>query len=299
MPHVICLDNITKTYGATVAVNGLSLEIEQGEIFGLLGPNGAGKSTTLYMLSGLVKPTSGTLSIFGKDLRRNFLEIIPRMGVLVERPSFYEHLTVEKNLLISSRLAGKHVTIDRALDLVGLVHLADKRVSTLSRGMRQRLGLAQAFLTEPELLILDEPTNAIDPEHALEIVQLLRRLSDSASVTIVISSHTMYEMETLCDRVAIINQGELVSCESTDTLLSYDTSSVEVLIDSPEPAARRLRDESWVESVEVERGRLQVHLNDSTPHHLNSFLVANGYKVSGLTPRRRTLQEYFLKALNT
>ncbi|MCH7908084.1 MAG: ABC transporter ATP-binding protein [Candidatus Hydrogenedentes bacterium] len=299
MPQVICLDNITKTYGATVAVNGLSLEIEQGEIFGLLGPNGAGKSTTLYMLSGLVKPTSGTLSIFGKDLRRNFLDIIPRMGVLVERPSFYEYLTVEKNLLISSRLAGKHVTIDRALDLVGLVHLADKRVSTLSRGMRQRLGLAQAFLTEPELLILDEPTNAIDPEHALEIVQLLRRLSDSASVTIVISSHTMYEMETLCDRVAIINQGKLVSLESTDTLLSYDTSRIEVLIDSPEPAARRLRDESWVESVEVERGRLQVYLRDSTPHHLNSFLVASGYKVSGLMPRRRTLQEHFLKALNT
>lgn len=298
MPNVICLENITKTYGTTVAVNGLSLEIEQGEIFGILGPNGAGKSTTLYMLSGLVRPTSGSLSIFGKDLRHHFLDIIPRMGVLVERPSFYEHLTVEKNLLISSRLAGKNVTIDRALDLVGLVHLADRRVSTLSRGMRQRLGLAQAFLTEPELLILDEPTNAIDPEHTLEITQLLRHLSDSASVTIVISSHTMYEMETLCDRVAIINQGKLVSCERTDTLLSFDISVVEVLIDSPEPAARRLRDESWVKSVEVERGRLRVKLNDSTPHHLNSFLVSSGYKVSGIMPRRRTLQEHFLKALN-
>ena len=186
-PMATCLrlNKLAKNYGTTVAVNALSLEIETGEVFGLLGPNGAGKTTTFNMLSGLVRPSSGSISVFGKELRRNFLEIAPRVGVLVENPTFYDHLSVEKNLLIASRLASKDVTIDRCLDLVGLVHAADRKVRTLSRGMRQRLGLAQAFLTEPDLLILDEPTSALDAEQTQEIIRLLRRLADTASVTVV------------------------------------------------------------------------------------------------------------------
>lgn len=299
MPGCVQMQDLTKSFGATVAVDGLSLEIQPGEVFGLLGPNGAGKSTTLYMLTGLIRPTSGSVTIFGKDLRKNFLELIPRIGVLVERPAFYDHLTVRKNLLISSRLAARNITIDRTLDPLGLLHLADKKVRELSQGMRQRLGLAQAFLTEPELLILDEPTSSLDVEHTQEILKLLRRLADEVNVTIVLSSHMMHEVEALCDRIAILNQGKLVSCERTDVLLSYDKSNVEVLIDSPEAAARRLKNESWVDSVEAKPGRLLVRLNDANPHQLNTFLIGAGYKISGIIPRRRTLQEYFLKALNT
>lgn len=299
MPPCIRLDKLTKSYGPTTAVNELTLEIEPGEIFGLLGPNGAGKSTTLYMLTGLVRPTSGTVTIFGKDLRQNFLEIAPRMGVLVENPSFYNHLSVSKNLLLSSNLAGKDVTINRILDLVGLLHIANQKVGTLSQGMRQRLGLAQAFLMEPELLILDEPTSGLDVEHAQETIRMLRRLADEASVTIVLSSHMMHEVEALCDRVAIINQGELVTCDQTDVLLSYDKTIIEILIDSPDAAARRLREEAWIEEVEVKPGRILVRLTDSSPHHLTSFLISAGYQISGVIPRRRTLQEYFLKALNS
>lgn len=299
MPPCIRLDKLTKSYGPTTAVNELTLEINPGEVFGLLGPNGAGKSTTLYMLTGLVRPTSGTVTVFGKDLRQNFLDIAPRMGVLVENPSFYNHLSVGKNLLLSSNLAGKDITISRILDLVGLLHVAHQKVGTLSKGMRQRLGLAQAFLMEPELLILDEPTSGLDAEHTQETIQMLRRLADNASVTIVLSSHMMHEVEALCDRVAIINQGELVTCDQTDVLLSYDKTTVEVLLDSPDAAARRLREERWIEEIEVKPGRIIVRLNDSSPHQLTSFLISAGYQISGVIPRRRTLQEFFLKALNS
>jgi ABC-2 type transport system ATP-binding protein len=282
-----------------VAVRDLTLDIEPGEVFGLLGPNGAGKSTTLYMLAGLMRPSSGSISIFGRDLRRNFLEIAPRIGVLVERPTFYEHLTVGKNLEISCRLARKHVTIDRVLHRVDLLHAAHQKAGRLSTGLRQRLGLAQAFLTEPELLILDEPTNGLDIEQAHEMRVLLRRLADEAAVTIILSTHLMREVESLCDRVGIMNEGKLISSAKTDALISFDTANVEVLVDAPEAAARRLKEQAWVESVEAKPGRLYVRLRDKDSHHLNAFLLGAGYKITGVLPRRRTLQEYFLKALNT
>ncbi|MFP6581931.1 MAG: ABC transporter ATP-binding protein [Candidatus Hydrogenedentota bacterium] len=299
MPPCIQIKQLRKKYGPNVAVNDLTLDIEQGEVFGLLGPNGAGKSTTLYMLMNLVRPTSGEVLIFGKNIRTNFIEIASRMGVLVERPTFYEHLTVSKNLKLTARLARKEVTISRALDLAGLLHLSNERVSTLSHGIRQRLGLALAFLTEPELLILDEPTSGLDVEHTQEILHTLRHLADEANVTIVISSHMMHEVESLCDRVAIINQGNLLSCDNTDVLLSYDKALIEVHLDAPEAAAKRLNDETWVEVAEAHQGKIIVHLTEPNPHHLITYLVSNGYQISAVIPRRRTLQEYFLKVLNS
>lgn len=298
MASCISLDHVSKSFGSTLAVNDLSLEIEQGEIFGLLGPNGAGKSTTFYMMCGLVRPASGRISIFGKDLQTNFIELSSRMGVLFERPSFYDYLTVAKNLRLFAKLAQKEVTIDRTLDLVGMLHLSDQKAGTLSAGMRQRLGLAQAFLTEPELLILDEPTSGLDVEQSQEVLRLLRSLADDANVTIVLSSHMMEEAEALCDRIAIMNEGRLVTCDETEALISYDKTHVEVLMDTPETAARRLMQENWVRSVEVKRGKLLVRLHKPNPHQLNTFLIGAGYQISGIIPRRRTLQEFFLKALN-
>lgn len=299
MPPCVQIKQLKKKYGPNVAVNDLTLDIEQGEVFGLLGPNGAGKSTTLYMLTNLVRPTSGEIKIFGQDLRTNFIDIASRMGVLVERPTFYEHLTITNNMKLTARLARKNVTINRALNLAGLLHLKDERVSTLSHGIRQRLGLALAFLTEPELLILDEPTNGLDVEHTQEILHTLRMLADEAGVTIIISSHMMHEIESLCDRVAIINQGNLVTCDSTDVLLSYDKALIEVHLDAPEAAAKRLNEEPWVEIAESHQDKIIVHLTEPNPHQLVSFLISNGYQLTAVIPRRRSLQEYFLKVLNS
>ena len=296
-----CLEttDLTKCYRSVVAVSGLNLEVSAGEVLGLLGPNGAGKSTTLHMLTGLVPATSGSISVFGKDLRKHSLEIARRMGVLVERPTFYDHLSARANLLCCARLAQHEVAVDQALDRLGLLHVAAKRVGEFSHGMRQRLGLAQALMTEPELLVLDEPTNALDVESAREVLELLRFLAEEAGVTVVVASHLLHEAEILCDRVAILNGGRLVACEPVGALLSYDETQAEVLVDAAGPAAKRLAGEPWVQSVEVLPGRLRVKLDGGTVHQLIALLVGAGYTVSGVIPRRRSLQDHFLKVLES
>ena len=299
MSSCLHVSNLTKCYGRIVAVSGLSLEVQTGEVLGLLGPNGAGKSTTLGMLCGLIKPDSGSISLFGMELRRNFLDVMARIGVLVDKPDFYDYLSARTNLMLLARLGGKSVTIDRALDRLGLLHVADRRVGDLSRGTRQRLGLAQAMLTDPELLILDEPTNGLDIESSQEVLGLLRRLADEAKVTIIVSSHLLHEVELLCDRVAILSNGRLLACERTQSLLSYDLTQIEIMVDAPEAAARRLSEQTWVESTAVHAGRVHVRLRTPNVHQLTSFLVGTGYVVSGVMPRRRTLQDYFLKVMNT
>lgn len=299
MPPVIQLSNLTRCYGPIVAVSGLTLEVQAGEVIGLLGPNGAGKTTTLSMLSGLTLPTSGSVSVFGKDLTRNFMEVIGRIGTLVDRPQFYDYLTARQNLLLLARLAGREITVDRVLDRLGLLHVANRKVGGLSTGVRQRLGLAQAMLTDPELLILDEPTNSLDVEATQEIIKLLRRLAIDSKVTIVLASHLLHEVESLCDRVAIMNKGRLIACERTDALISYDQTEVEVFVDSPEAAARRALEQPWVEHASVQAGRLYVKLKEPNVHQLNALLVGAGYIVSAVIPRRRTLHDYFMKVLNS
>jgi ABC-2 type transport system ATP-binding protein len=299
MPTCIQTTDLTKSFRAVTAVDHLNLDIQQGEVFGLLGPNGAGKSTTLSLLTGLLPSTMGSVTIFGKDLRQNFLELIGRMGVLVEQPAFYDHLSARQNLQLLARLSGREVNLDRSLDRAGLLGVAHRKVGTYSQGMRQRLALAQAMLTEPELLILDEPTNGLDLESAQETLHLFRRIADEANVTIVLASHMLHEVELVCDRVAILSDGKLLRCDPVDTVLSYDGSHVEVLIDAPEAAARRLIEEDWVAEAQHHPGRIQVHLDGGTVHQLTAFLVGSGYRISGVIPKRRNLQEYFLKVTNS
>jgi len=280
-----------------LAVDSLSLEVQAGEILGLLGPNGAGKSTTLYMLAGLVPPTSGTVSVFGKDLHKHFLCVIQRMGVLVGRPAFYDYMSARDNLALCARLAGQDVNIDRALDRVGMLHVGRTKAGKLSSGMRQRLGIAQALLMEPSLLILDEPANGLDPEATQETLRLLRQLADDSGVTIIFSSHMLHEVEGLCDRVAIINNGRLVTCERIEALLSYNQTRVELLLDAPEAAAKRLSEQPWVQCVEPQAGRIDVVLKEPNVHQLTAFLIGGGYRVTGVIPHRHTLQDYFRKVL--
>lgn len=297
MPSAVNVSNLRKRYGSVVAVDDLTLKVEQGEVLGLLGPNGAGKTTTMYMLAGLVRPDAGKISLFGRELQQHFVSIASRIGVLVERPVFYDFLSVRRNLKLFARLAGHEVNVDRLLDIVGLLHAEHVKAGHLSQGMRQRLGIAHALLTEPELLLLDEPTSGLDVEGTQDVLRLLRDLAQESKVTILFSSHQMHEVESLCDRVAVINKGKLIACERTDALLSYDQKHVDVLIEGSEGAAKRLAEQPWVDKVEAKPGRLSVSLKDGTSHQLTTFLVMAGYKIAGVIPRRRSLQEYFLQVL--
>lgn len=298
MSAVVSLQNVWKRYGRVTALRGISFDLQGGEILGILGQDGAGKSTVLKLLTGLVWPSSGNVQLFGKELRGSFTETAARFGALIGEPAFYDHLTVRRNLLIQGRLAGKPVSVNRVLDWVDLVDVAHERVESLAPGMRRRLALAQALLTEPELLLLDEPFLGLDIEATQRSMELLRSLSASAGVSIIFGTHMLYEAETLSDRVVVLHEGQLAVSEESEALQAYVPDQVEVLLEGAESAGRKLAEQPWIEHVDVRPGRLIVRLREKSAHHLNSYLVQSGYRVSGLFPRRRTLQDYLLKVMN-
>lgn len=298
MPAVIEMKGLTRSFGKHVALSGLDLTVRKGEILGLLGPNGAGKTTAMRLAAGLTRPTNGTVTVFDRDAWYHRPTNASRVGVLIDIPAFYDHLSARENLRIAASMAGIVVNLDQALDRVGLLKAAARRVSTFSQGMRQRLGLAQALLASPELLLLDEPTNGLDPEASLETLQLLRHLARAGDVTILYASHLLHEVQQLCDRVAILHAGRLLACEEMAAALAYDLSHVEVLVDGPDSVAKRLQEEEWVASARSTGGRVYVHLKESTVHQLTAFLISNGYRISGVIPRQRNLQEYFLDILH-
>jgi ABC-2 type transport system ATP-binding protein len=216
-------DRLTKRYGDTIAVDALSLDIHRGEVFGLLGPNGAGKTTTILMLLGLTEPTSGSALVDGMDPTRDPLRVKARVGYLPDEVGFYENLTGRDNLLYTADLnrltktEGRRRT-DELLAMVGLSDVADRKVGGYSRGMRQRLGLADALVKQPSILILDEPTVNIDPEGVRELLALVAQLSDDHGVTVLLSSHLLHQVEQVCDRIGIFVAGRLVALGTVDDL---------------------------------------------------------------------------------
>ncbi len=206
--------NLTKLYGDFVAVDGLNLTVRRGEVFGLLGPNGAGKTTTILMLMGLTEPTDGEVRVLDLDPVRQPLSVKARVGYLPERVGFYDNLTARENLTYIARLNGlkrqeAHERVAETLAQIGLEHAADRRVGTFSRGMRQRLGVADVLIKRPQLIIMDEPTQGLDPEAAREFLDIIRRLKETG-ITILLSSHLLYQVQAVCDRVGLFHRGQMV-----------------------------------------------------------------------------------------
>jgi ABC-2 type transport system ATP-binding protein len=297
MPSDIVLrtHNLGKRYRNRWAVRSLSLEVARGEVFGFLGPNGAGKSTTIRMLLSLVSPSDGHVELFGKQLQSNRSEILTLVGGLVEGADFYHYLSARRNLEIVASLKGglPRTAIDEVLELVGLLPRAGDKVKTYSHGMKQRLGIAQALLGDPELIILDEPTTGLDPQGIKEVRELIKRLSTERSITIFLSSHLLSEIEQTATSMAIINTGELVVQGNVRELLNAGASIVKIVARPIEHAKELTRQQHFVKGLIDSNGVLEVNMPLEDVGTLNALLVQAGIEVSLLVPRR-SLEDYFL-----
>src|SRR3982751_2521881 len=277
---VISTQSITKAFNGKSAVRNLSLEVQQGSIYAFLGPNGAGKSTTIRMLLGLLRPTGGSLSLFGLDLRHHRAEILARTGSLVETPSLYEHLTAKENLEIPRRILSAPISdIDRVLRIVGLEKTANKVVKTFSLGMKQRLGLAEAFIGKRELLILDEPTNGLDPAGIQEMRSLIKRLPSEHGVTVFLSSHLLVEVAQVATHVGMLSQGEMVFQGSIEELELLRQSRVKIGVSKIDGALALLKQRGW---DAVRDNGFLVSTNVQEVAMINRALVDAGFAVHHL-----------------
>ncbi|PKL83269.1 MAG: bacitracin ABC transporter ATP-binding protein [Ignavibacteriae bacterium HGW-Ignavibacteriae-3] len=296
--QVIEVRGLTKKFGNLVAVNNLDLNVYRGDVFGFLGPNGAGKSTTIRMLLSLIKPTSGEMKIFGKSISKDRKEIFSKVGAIVEKPDFYLYLSAYKNLEILGKLSGTDVSkkkIMSMLELVGLDKRYKSKVKTYSHGMKQRLGIAQALLHDPELIILDEPTTGLDPQGMKEIRDLIIYLSKEKGKTVFLSSHILHEVELISTRMIIINKGTTQVEGTVEELLKTDKVKVTFEVDRIEEALRAVNESSWQKGFKsTSKNEINFDLTKDEISGLNKYLIEKGIAVSAIIPVR-SLEEYFLK----
>lgn len=298
-PEIILnVKGLTKKFGALVAVKDLRFTVQRGEIIGFLGPNGAGKSTTIRMLLGLIKPTSGKIEIFGKPFPQERLEVLKNIGAIVEKPDFYLYLSAYKNLEILGKISGQSISrkrIKEVLETVGLKKRARSKVQTFSYGMKQRLGIAQALLHNPDLIILDEPTTGLDPQGIKEIRELLLHLSNNLRKTIFLSSHILKEIEIIAHRMIIINNGQTQIEGKVEELLNSTQMKVRFEVDDTNKALERIRLSTWNDSyVETEKNKIVFEMNKEDISELTKFLVNSNIAISSVIPIR-SLEDYFLK----
>jgi len=286
---------LTKRYRRLLALDDLNLEVCRGQVFGFLGPNGAAKTTTIALILGLIAPTAGHVEMFGLDARRHLSEALRRTGAILETPSFYPHLSGRDNLRVwralSNGVAGKRV--DEVLDLVGLLDRGRDKVRTYSLGMKQRLGLAAALLHDPELLVLDEPTNGLDPAGMREFRGLIKGLGQMGK-TVFVSSHLLSEVEQMCDHVGIVKQGRLLTQGLVATLLRRG-EALEMQVTDPNRAVRVLDGLEWVNGVKRQDSRLVVEAPRERAAELSRALAEHQIYLSELRPRDTSLEEFFLE----
>ncbi len=295
---IIEINSLTKDFKDLRAVNNLNLNVFKGDVFGFLGPNGAGKSTTIRMLLSLIKPTNGSINIFNQPLEKNRIEILKRVGAIVEKPDFYGYLSAYKNLEILGKISGKEISrnkIMEVLELVGLNKRFKSKVKTFSHGMKQRLGLAQALLHDPDLIILDEPTTGLDPQGMKEIRELIIYLSKEKGKTVFLSTHILSEIELVANRMIIINKGTTKVEGNVKDLLDSKKSKVTVEIDNIDLTKNLISTAAWSNKFESQSGnRFFFLLQNEEISELIKYLIDNGVKVSAVIPTR-SLEDYFLK----
>ncbi|MBO0685555.1 MAG: ABC transporter ATP-binding protein [Candidatus Dormibacteraeota bacterium] len=296
---VLSTRQLSKTYGRRPAVRSLDLEVRRGEVFGFLGPNGAGKTTTIRMALGLIRPTSGRVEILGHDVQEEGSRVLPRVGALVEAPALYGYMSGRDNLRAFASVLGgvPRRRLDEVLELVGLRERQRDRVRSYSLGMKQRLGVAGALLNDPQLLVLDEPANGLDPAGIVEMRDLLRRLA-AAGKTVFVSSHVLGEVQQICDRVAIINLGELVRLAPVADLVRGHGEFV-VKVDDPQAALAWVQRQDWGAPARLEDGALVTPSPTGQGSDLMRLLASGGMWPDVLVERHQNLEEIFLSLTAT
>ncbi|MCL6586581.1 MAG: ABC transporter ATP-binding protein [Anoxybacillus sp.] len=294
MTDTLVVQNLRKTIGKKEIIKGLSFSLREGEVFGFLGPNGAGKTTTIRMLVGLIKPTSGRVSICGYDLQRQFADAIRHVGCIVENPELYPYLSGWENLEHFARMlpSFSKERLQEVVHLVGLQHRIHDRVRTYSLGMRQRLGIAQALLGQPKVLILDEPTNGLDPVGIREMREFIRLLAEKEKLSVLVSSHLLSEIQLMCDRVAIMAKGEIIRIDDVETLLK-EQARVYWKVDSLERAKAILKEQTTV--LGEMDGRMVTFYEANQLAAWNEKLVQAGIRVSEIQPKLPTLEDLFIE----
>jgi len=298
---IIEVKNLVKHYGKFHAVEDVSFDVFRGDVFGFLGPNGAGKSTTIRTMLSLIKPTSGQIKLFGKELLKNRNYILQRIGCIVEKPDFYKYLSAEKNIEIFARLSGINVTrkkVHEIIEFVGLKGREKDKLGGFSHGMKQRLGIAQTLVHDPELIILDEPTTGLDPQGIIDIRNLILQLKNEQKKTVLLSSHILSEIELIANRMVIINKGKTIVQGSVTDLLNAQDLIVSFSVDNIEKAKQSIENAGMDVSIDkIENNHLLLHIAQEKIPVINKLFCDNGVNVYSIEAKRK-LEDYFLKLIN-
>jgi ABC-type multidrug transport system ATPase subunit len=296
MPAIISVTHLSKKFKDLTAVDDLSFTVNEGDVFGFLGQNGAGKSTSIRMLLSLIKPTSGQIEIFGKSLFTHRSEILRQTGAVIEKPDLYKYLSAYQNLYIFAKMSGIKVSRQLIMDqlqMVGLDDRAESKVKTFSQGMKQRLGIAVALIHDPRLIILDEPTNGLDPQGIADMRNLILHLSKEKGKTIVVSSHLLSEIEIIANRILIINKGKKVVEGDAASLLDPAKTIVQVDTTNNEVTKNILAGTSWAAKLQASGGPVKIQMNRSEIPQLIKELSLQGVEILSVQPRH-SLEDYFL-----
>ena len=301
MNYVLRTTGLVKRFGEKEVVSNINMNIKKGEIYGFLGPNGAGKTTVMKMIVNLNKPTSGEIEIFGEKLNYNSFETLKRIGSIIEYPVFYDRLTGRENLELHCAYMGYYdkKAIDEALNLVNLIDIDRKAVKDFSLGMKQRLGIARAIITKPELLILDEPINGLDPIGIKEIRNLLIMLSKEYGITILISSHLLSEIEQIADTIGIINNGKLIKEVSMNSIRDHHTEYVEITTKDYKMAACTLENDLNISNFKIaDNNTIRIYDLNLAQKDISKALILKGVEIEGMNKKNSTLEDYFLKLID-
>lgn len=298
---IVEVSHLVKLYGKFKAVDDASFDVFRGDVYGFLGPNGAGKSTTIRTILSLISPTSGQIKVFGRDIAHQRNYILQRIGCIVEKPDFYNYLSAEKNLQIFARISGVSIPrkkVHEIIEFVGLKGREKDKVKGFSHGMKQRLGIAQTLIHDPELIILDEPTTGLDPQGIIDIRNLIIQLRHERNKTILLSSHILSEIELIANRMVIINKGKIVVQGSVSELLNAQEMVVAFTVDNVAKAEQLARSSTLSLNINsIEGNILLIHIAQPDIPHLNKLFCDQGIHVFSIEAKRK-LEDYFLKLMS-